>query len=124
MISREFTYAVVGATNNRDKYGNTVFNDLRNAGYSVIPVHIKDTEVDGVKAYPNLSSIPEKVDVVITVVPPQATEKVVIEAHSLGITKVWMQPGSESDAAIAYCEANGIECVHNACIMVQRRQNP
>jgi len=56
------------------------------------------------------------------VVPPEVTEMVLTEVKMLGIKKVWMQPGSESAHAIAYCKANGIECVHDACIMLERKQ--
>jgi predicted CoA-binding protein len=56
------------------------------------------------------------------VVPPAITEKVVKEALALGLTRVWMQPGAESAAAIDYCHDNGIEVVHDACAMVWKRQ--
>ncbi|MDH5439134.1 MAG: CoA-binding protein [Candidatus Bathyarchaeota archaeon] len=45
-----------------------------------------------------------------------------MELGALGITKVWMQPGSESEKAIEYCEANGIDVVYGVCIMVERRK--
>ena len=60
-------------------------------------------------------------DVVDTVVPPHITEQIVKECKELGITKVWMQPGSESEKAIIFCKDNGIEVVYDDCIMAQRR---
>ncbi len=56
------------------------------------------------------------------VVPPAVTEQVVKEAQELGLTRIWMQPGAESESAIAYCHEHGIEVVHNACAMVWKRQ--
>ena len=55
-------------------------------------------------------------------VPPQVTEEIVKICKELGITKVWMQPGSESDTAIKFCEDNDIEVVHGVCVMIERRR--
>jgi predicted CoA-binding protein len=56
------------------------------------------------------------------VVPPNVTEKVVQEAHRLGLNRVWMQPGAESETAIKWAEARGMEVVHDACAMVNKRR--
>ena len=120
MIEKTFTYAIIGASNHEDKYGYKVFKDLLDAGYKVIPIHPSETEILWEKVFPTLSDYEEKVDVVIFVVPPEVTEMILTEVKMLWIEKVWMQPGSESDRGIAYCEANGIECVHDACIMIQK----
>jgi len=77
--------------------------------------------VEGDKCYHSLSEIPLKVDVVDTVVPPHITEQIVKECKEIGINKVWMQPGSESEKAIIFCKDNGIEVVYDNCIMAQRR---
>jgi predicted CoA-binding protein len=78
-------------------------------------------EILGDRCYPSLSDLPSKPDVVDTVVPPAVTEKIVRECAALGIDKVWMQPGSESEQAIAFCKRNGIKFVYGVCVMVQRR---
>ncbi|MEM3055472.1 MAG: CoA-binding protein, partial [Candidatus Bathyarchaeia archaeon] len=69
-----------------------------------------------------LDVLPAKPDVVDVVVPPKITEQIVETCKKLGITKVWMQPGSESELAIKFCEENGIEVVHGVCIMAERRK--
>ena len=53
---------------------------------------------------------------------PEITEKILEEVKKLGIKKVWMQPGSESEKAIEYCEKNGIDLIHNACVIIQNRK--
>jgi hypothetical protein len=78
-------------------------------------------EVLGNKCYPSLEVLPVKPDVVDVVVPPKITEQLVKTCKKLGITKVWMQPGSESEAAIKFCEENSIDVVHGVCVMVERR---
>lgn len=114
--------AVVGASRDKEKYGYKVLMDLVKAGYEACAVNPSCDEVDGVVCYPDLASLPWKPELVITVVPPKATEKVVRDAGEAGITRVWMQPGSESPEAITFCEENGIEIMHDACIMIYRKK--
>lgn len=111
--------AVVGASRNPEKWGYKVFVTLlkRFPNAKVYPVNPKASEIAGYKAYPSLSALPEKPDLVITVVPPKVTEKVVDEAIKLGVKKIWMQPGSESDEAIRKAQEAGIFVIHHACIV-------
>jgi predicted CoA-binding protein len=115
-------WAVVGASRDRSKFGNRVFRSLRDAGYIVFPVNPRGGMLEGAQVYPSLAELPEPPDVIDMVVPPAVTEQVVEEAHKLGLTRIWMQPGAESEAAIAYCHEHGIEVVHDACAMVWKRQ--
>ena len=113
--------AVVGASKDKEKFGYKVLMDLVNAGFEACGVNPSCDGIEGVACYPDLASLPWEPELVITVVPPKATEKVIQEAREAGISRIWMQPGSESSEAIAYCEANGIEMMHDACIMIYRR---
>ncbi len=115
-------WAVVGASQDSTKYGYRVLCNLREAGYVVYAVNPKGGELLGDEVYPTLAGLPEKPEVVDTVVPPSVTEQIVKEMHELGLSRVWMQPGSESAAAIAYCHEHDIEVVHDACAMIHRRQ--
>jgi predicted CoA-binding protein len=115
-------WAVVGASQDRNKFGNRVYRTMRDAGYIVYPVNPKGGELEGAKAYATLADLPETPEVIDLVVPPAVTEQVVKEAHQLGLDRIWMQPGTESDAAIAYCREHGIQIVHHACAMVHRRR--
>jgi predicted CoA-binding protein len=115
-------WAVVGASQDRSKFGNRVFRSLRGAGYEVYPVNPKGGELEGTGVYPSLGDLPQAPEVVDLVVPPAVTEQVVREAHQLGLTRIWMQPGAESQAAIDYCHEHGIQVIHNACAMVHQRR--
>lgn len=121
-LDKRNIFAVVGASREPKKYGHQVYRDLRNAGYKVYAVNPNADEVLGDKCYPSLDVLPAKPDVVDVVVPPKITEQIVETCKKLGITKVWMQPGSESELAIKFCEENGIEVVHGVCIMAERRK--
>lgn len=113
--------AVAGASRDPDKYGYKVLMDLKDAGYEAYGVNPSCSDIEGVPCYPDLSSLPRKPELLITVVPPKVTEKVVKEAAECGIDRIWMQPGSESTEAVAFCEENGIENMHHACIMIFRK---
>ncbi len=121
MINKNYNYVVVGASENQEKYGFKVLADLKSAGYKVFPVNPKAGELLGLKVYKSLSEISKNIDVVIFVVPPKVGEQVILEVKNLGIKKVWLQPGSESQKIIDFCKENGIECIHNACIMIERK---
>ena len=121
-LRKQNVFAVVGVSHDPIKYGHQVYKDLKAAGYVVYPVNPHINEVLGDKCYSSLSDLLEKPDVVDIVVPPHVTEEIVKECKALGIDKVWMQPGSESEQAIKFCENNGIKVVHDVCVMVKRRE--
>jgi len=122
IIDKKFTYAVVGASNNTEKYGYKVLADLKNAGFNVIPINPKEKEILGLKVYKKISDIPKKIDVAIFIVPPDVTKSILPEILNLDINKIWLQPGSESDEIIKFCQDHNIECVHDACIMIEKNK--
>jgi predicted CoA-binding protein len=111
-------FAIVGATDNETKYGNRIFKNLTKRGYEVYPVNPSLKEIEGTKCYPTLTDIPVKVDVVDVVVPPKVTESILKDCKKLGLTNIWLQPGSESDAAIAFCKDNSFKVVYDTCVML------
>ena len=111
-------FAVVGATTDTKKYGNEIFRNLISRGYEVYPVNPKLKGLEGTKCYPSLSNIPVKVDVVNFVVPPPVTEEILKECKELELDRIWLQPGSESEAAVAFCDENNLKVVHGVCVML------
>jgi len=104
-------FAVVGASTNREKYGNKVFRCYLQHGHQAYPVHPKATEVEGRPCFPSLGDLPEPVRAISVVTPPPLTERIVDEAHAAGVEFVWMQPGAESPAAIARAEELGMTVI-------------
>ncbi|MEI7528538.1 MAG: CoA-binding protein [Elusimicrobiota bacterium] len=120
MNNREYSsIAVVGVSGDASKYGHKIFRDLLKAGYPVKGVNPKGGTVLGKALYKSLAEIENKPDLVITVVPPAVTEKVVEECNRLGIKTLWLQPGSESREALAKASVYGIKTI-SACFMVQK----
>ena len=111
-------FAVVGATDNPQKYGNQVVKNLKSRGYEVYPINPRLKELEGLDCYPTLADIPVKVDVVDFVVPPEATEAILKQCKELGLSRIWLQPGSESETAITICYENNLKVVHSLCVMM------
>lgn len=112
------TLAVVGASRQGNKFGNMAYKELKAKGYHVLAVHPQATSIEGDPCYPNLAALPEAVGGVVIIVPPAETEKVVREAASAGIRRVWIQQGAESETAIRFCQENGINAVYGECILM------
>ena len=117
-LDKKNIIAVVGASANPEKWGFKIFNELKSRGFSVFPVNPKHSKIGNYACYADLSSLAKKPDVVITVVPPKVTEMIVRECKKLQIDRIWMQPGSESEEAIAFCEKNSIKIIANTCFIL------
>ncbi|OGY91806.1 MAG: hypothetical protein A3B31_03535 [Candidatus Komeilibacteria bacterium RIFCSPLOWO2_01_FULL_53_11] len=112
--------AVVGASNNIEKYGNRIVRHLLGDGHDVCPVNPHEDIILGQPVYKKISDVPGKIDIVDIVVPPDATLKILKELRSLHGVNVWIQPGAESDAVIAYLEKHSRDfgrIIYNQCIM-------
>jgi uncharacterized protein len=88
----------------------------------VYPVNPRLQEVDCDKCYASLVEIPVKVDIVDFVVPPKATEEILKQCKELGLNRIWLQPGSESEIALAYCQENNLKVIHGICVMLSREK--
>jgi predicted CoA-binding protein len=116
------TFAVVGASTDRAKYGNKVLRAYLQNGRRVFAVNPKETVIENVPCCPDLASLPEPVHGISIVVPPAVTERVVEEAAQAGISNVWMQPGAESPAAVRRAEHLGLNLIAGGpCILVTLR---
>ena len=112
-------YAVLGASSDRDKYGNKVLRCYQQHGLEVFPINPRATKIEGLKAYPSLDALPRPVAAISVITPPKITEAVVQEAIRTGVKFFWMQPGSESPAAVSAAEAAGLEVIAGGpCLLV------
>jgi hypothetical protein len=122
MIQKDKIYAVIGASNNEEKYGYKVFKDLKDAGYTVIPINPKEKEVQGSSSFKTVKEFIGKIDTAIFVTQPSVTKFVLDDIKEKGIKEVWLQPGSESIESIEFCRKNNIACTANSCIMIERKK--
>lgn len=119
--------AVVGISDKRETGCNESYKRFKENGYQVYAVNPRISTYQGQTCYPDLRSIPEKVDAVFVLASPKVTEQIVQQCVDLGIKHVWMhcmmgtKPGLQADAtsvspsAVEMCNANGIAVIPGSC---------
>ena len=123
-IDKDELIVVVGATQNKDKYGYRVLMRLNELGFRVVGVNPKYEEIEGVKCFASITNAKLQMTndnrdlLIVTVVPPVVTEQVVEECGRLGVKKMWMQVGSSSEKAVERAKELGIEVLGTNCIVV------
>lgn len=116
------TIASVGLSSNPEKESYDIVSYLKEQGYRVIPVNPTAAEILGEKAYPDLASIPDKVDVVQIFRPPGDVPTLVEQAIKIGAKVVWMQIGTTNPAAAKMGELAGLQVVRDRCMRVEHRR--
>ena len=113
------TIAIVGMSTNRQKASQFVATYLNYSGYTIIPVNPSADEILGLPCYPNLSSIPGKVDIVDVFRPAAACPPIAEEAVRIGAKLLWLQLGVISEEAAGIAEAGGMQVVMDRCIKME-----
>lgn len=117
ILERTKTIASVGLSNTAGRASGPVCRYLQDHGYRIIPVNPHETEVLGEKAYPDLASVPDKIDLVQIFRRPDAVPDVVESAIAIGAKAVWMQDGAGNPEAAARAEEAGLDAVVDDCMM-------
>jgi predicted CoA-binding protein len=115
--------AVIGASNDRRKFGNRAVRAFRQQGYAVVPINPHEQEIEGLKAYASVLDVPGPIDMASFYVPPDVGAQVIEEVARKQIAEVWLNPGSESEALIARARALSIQPIV-ACSIIAIGQNP
>ncbi len=114
------SFGVIGASNDRSKYGNKVLRAFIQMRKKVIPVHPKEELIEGLNVVHDVLYLPNTVKSISIITPPNITEDIIEKAHRIGIQFIWMQPGAESPKAIADCKKYGINLIaQGPCILVK-----
>ena len=118
------TVAILGASQDRQKYGNQSVRAHMSQGYEVFPVNPKAGEIEGLQAYASLADLPvETVNRVSVYLPPHIGETLLDQIAELQPDEVWLNPGSESPQLIEQAEAKGLNVIV-ACSIVDVNANP
>jgi uncharacterized protein len=110
------TIAMVGASSDPAKPSHRIMRQLLGAGYHVIPVNPRETEVLGQKAYASLDAIREPVDIVDVFRRAEDTPPIADEAAKIGAKALWLQVGVSNEETAARAKAAGLTIVMNKCI--------
>jgi predicted CoA-binding protein len=115
------SFAVVGASQDRAKYGNKVLRCYAQHGLPVVAVNPKlsPTPVEDQACFPSLAAIPGSPRAVSVVAPPAAAPSIVADAKAAGVEHLWFQPGAEDPGALATARAHGMNVIADGpCLLV------
>jgi predicted CoA-binding protein len=112
------TFAVVGVSRNKDKFGNMIYREMKKRGLEVYGVNPQLDMIEGERCYGGLGALPVKVDAVIAVIPPQATLPIIDDMAKLSIKHLWLQQGADSPEAEQKALALGMNLVSGECMLM------
>jgi len=116
MNFEEMSFAVVGASNNPEKYGHKIVQALLKRTKNIFPINPKEEEILGFKCYKDLNEIKNKIDVIVFVTQPNITFEIV-EKHFSKKSLFWFQPGSFDFGVLDFCKENKIRYENKKCII-------
>jgi predicted CoA-binding protein len=121
VVSADFagvkTIAIIGASGNRQKFGNKAVRAFRQQGYTVYPVNPKGIEIEGLPAFKSIRDVPVRPQMVSVYLPPPVLLKVLLDIAARGCDELWLNPGTESDEVLATAERLGLNVIQ-ACSIV------
>ena len=122
LLRTAHTIAVVGLSSKKWRASHGVSEYMQSQGYRIIPVNPGETEVIGEKAYPDLASVPDKIDIVNVFRRSEFVPPIVESAIQIGARAVWLQEGVYHPAAAALATAAGLTVIMDRCILKEHRK--
>jgi predicted CoA-binding protein len=117
------TVAVIGASRNRQKFGNRAVRAFARQGFTVIPINPHETEVEGHKAYASVLDVPDTIDMATVYLPPRDGIGVMEQLAQKGIPEVWLNPGADGPEVVARAGELGLNTIQ-ACSIIGIGENP
>ena len=111
------TVAIIGASNNRAKFGNKALRAFARNGYRVIPINPTEAEIEGHKTYASVLDVPGAIDMATVYVPAQEGVTVMEELARKGVGEVWLNPGADDEAVVERARALGLKAIEACSIM-------
>ena len=111
------TIAIIGASNDRAKFGNKAVRAFQQQGYEVFPVNPKESKIEGLPAFGNIRDVPVRPHLVSVYLPPPVLMKVLSDIAARGCDELWLNPGTESVEVIDEAERLGLNVIQ-ACSIV------
>lgn len=122
-MSETRSVAVIGASNDRPKYGNKAVRAFRDCGWRVFPVNPNATTVEELQAYPSVDAIPESLDLVTLYVPPAVGLSLLPVIAAKKPNQLWVNPGAESSEVRTEADRLGLQTIF-ACSIVALGRSP
>ena len=117
------TVAVVGASSDRNKFGNKALRAFKAEGYTVIPINPNEREVEGIATYPSVLDVPGTIDMATVYVQPDVAMRLLPEFEQKGIAEIWVNPGAESDDLLSDARRRKLNVIA-ACSIIGIGRSP
>lgn len=117
------TIAIIGASRDRSKFGNQAVRAFAAQGWTVYPIHPRETEIEGLPVVASVEHLPVRPDLVSIYLPPAVTLSVLEGIARRGCNELWLNPGAESDEVVARAEQLGLNVIQ-ACSLVGHGLSP
>ena len=111
------TIAIIGASNNRQKFGNKAVRAFISQGYRVYPVNPHETEVEGLPAFASIGKVPVRPQKVSLYVPPEVVLQLLDDIAAKGCDELWLNPGTESEEVLNKAEQLGLNVIQACSIL-------
>ena len=109
--------AILGASNDRNKFGNKAVRAFQRQSYTVYPVNPKETEIEGLPAFKSIRDVPVRPKMVSVYLPPPVVLKILPDIAARGCDELWLNPGTESAEVLAEAERLGLNVIQ-ACSII------
>jgi len=117
------TVAIIGASRDRNKFGNKAVRAFQQQGFEVFPVNPKEKSIEGLRAYRTITEIPVRPHKVSVYLPPSKLMEVLPQIAAKGCEELWLNPGTESAEVLAEAERLNLNVVQ-ACSIVGVGMSP
>jgi predicted CoA-binding protein len=117
------TVAIVGASNDRHKFGNKALRAFQAEGHTVIPINPRETQVEGIQAYASVLDVPGPIDMATVYVHPEIATALLDEFERKKIPEIWINPGAEDDVLMMEAKRRGLNVIY-ACSIVAIGRSP
>jgi predicted CoA-binding protein len=115
--------AVIGASSNRNKFGNRALRAYERQGYQVLAINPNESEVEGHRTYASVLDVPGPIDMATVYVPPGIGVTVMEQLAQKGVPEIWLNPGADGDAVVARARELGLNTIQ-ACSIMGIGENP
>jgi uncharacterized protein len=117
------TVAIIGASSNRNKFGNRALRAFERQGFTVLAINPNEREVEGHQTYATVLDVPGPIDMATLYVPPSVGVMVMEQLATKGVPEVWLNPGADGDEVLARARELGVKTIQ-ACSILAIGESP
>ncbi len=122
-MNQEQSVAIIGASSDREKFGNIAVRAYQDQGYTVYPVNPRAETIEGLKCYKSILDIPGEVNIASLYLPPKYTLMVLDDLAAKEVETIFLNPGTEDDQVVQRANELGLNIIQ-ACSIIAAGKTP